>query len=157
MALDPRPPGPYETRIHAWLARVAADWPVVSAVDHDPVERRWYVRMRGEEKLVTTMWLTLGELTLQYETYFMPAPEENVATCFEYLLRVNRRLFAMGFSIGAEDAVYLTGQLPLSVLDGPDADEELDRVLGATYAYSEECFRTAMSLGYASTFRRRPA
>ena len=35
--------------------------------------------MRGEEKDITTVWLTLGQRTLRYETYVMPAPEENHA------------------------------------------------------------------------------
>ena len=54
------------------------------------------------------------------------------------------------------DAVYLTGQLPLSALQGPDelVRGELDRVLGTAYAYSEECFPTAMQIGFASRFRR---
>ena len=52
--------------------------PLLTAVDHDRSLRRWYVRMRGDDKAVITVWLTLGERTLHYETYFMPAPEENV-------------------------------------------------------------------------------
>ncbi len=105
--------------------------------------------MRGEEKAVITVWLTLGQRTLSYETYFMPAPEENVEACYAYLLRANTRMFGVRFAIGAEDAVYLVGQMPLSALD----EAELDRVVGSSYAYSERYFRPAMSLGYASRFR----
>ena len=124
--------------------------PLVAAVDHDPELRRWYVRMRGEEKTVITVWLTLRQRTLHYETYFMPAPEENVAACYEYLLRANTKLFAMRFAIGAEDAVYLVGQMPLSAID----EAELDRIVGSAYAYSEQYFAPAMSIGYRSKFRR---
>jgi hypothetical protein len=106
--------------------------------------------MRGEEKTLITVWLTLRERTLHYETYFMPAPEENLAACYEYLLRANTRLFAMRFAIGPEDAVYLVGQMPLSALDA----EELDRIVGSAYAYSEQYFPPAMSIGYASKYRR---
>jgi hypothetical protein len=104
--------------------------------------------MRGEEKAIITVWLTLGERTLHYETYFMPAPEDNVEACLTYLLRANRRLFAMRFAIGEEDAIYLVGQLPLSAID----EAELDRIVGSVYAYSEQYFRPAMTLGYASRF-----
>jgi hypothetical protein len=134
--------------IDDWAAREAATNPLLAAVDHDPDLRRWYVRMRGEEKAVITVWLTLGQRTLQYETYFMPAPEENAAACYEYLLRANARLFAMRFAVGAEDAVYLVGQMPLSAVDY----DELDRLIGSAYAYSEQYFRPAMSIGYASRF-----
>ena len=85
---------------------------------------------------------------MQFETYFMPAPEENVAACYEYVLRANPRLFAWRFAIGAEDAIYLLGQLPLGSID-PD---ELDRIIGSGYAYSEQHFRPAMGIGYASRF-----
>jgi Putative bacterial sensory transduction regulator len=145
----PQPTEPFRTLIAAWLEREQRDNELVAGVEYDAELLRWYVRMRGVDKLVTTVWFTLRELTLHYETYFMPAPEENVAACYEYLLRVNQRLYACRFAVGAEDAVYLVGQLPLSAID----DEELDRVLGTLYATSEDCFATAMSLGYASRFR----
>ena len=136
--------------IDRWAERELTTNPLLTAVDHDRSLRRWYARMRGEDKAVITVWLTLGERTLHYETYFMPAPEENVPACFEYLLRVNSRLFGMGFAIGLEDAIYLVGQMPLSAVD----EAELDRIVGSTYAYSEQYFRPAMSIGYASRFGR---
>ena len=58
------------------------------------------------------MWLTLGQRTLRYETYVMPAPEENAAELYEHLLRRNERLVGAHFSIGIEDAVFLRGELP---------------------------------------------
>ena len=144
--------------VAAWAVTLADENPIVTSVerDVDPDLDRWYVRVRGEEKLVTTVWMTVREHTLHYETYFMPAPEENIAACFEYLLRANLRLYGMRFAIGVEDAVYLVGQMPFSTLAPATANDELDRVLGSAYAYSEDCFRTAMSIGYASTFRPRP-
>ncbi len=132
--------------IEHWAAREAETNPLVAHVELVPEERRWLVRLRGEDKAVITVWLTLGERTLSYETYFLPAPEENVTQCWEYLLRLNSRLYGMGFSIGAEEAVYLTGQLPLKALD----DDELDRIVGSAYAYSEQYFRAALSIGFAS-------
>jgi hypothetical protein len=142
----------------ARFSRLIADWteheratnPLLAAVDHDPELRRWYVRLRGEEKLVITVWLTLRERTLQYETYFMPAPEENVEACYEYLLRVNAKLFGLRFAVGEEDAIYLMGQMPLSAVD----EAELDRIVGSAYAYSEQYFAPAMTIGYAAKFRR---
>ena len=138
------------TLIGGWAERERATNPLLADVHHDPELRRWYVRLRGEEKAVITVWLTLRERTLQYETYFMPAPEENVLACYDFLLRVNAKLFGLRFAVGEEDAVYLTGQMPLSAID----DAELDRIVGSAYAYSEQYFGPAMSIGYASRFRR---
>ena len=138
----------FEALIEGWAARELAENPVVAAVDRDADLHRWYVRLRGEEKTTSTVWLTLGQLTLHYESYFMPAPEENVQEVYEYLLRLNTRLFGMRFAVGEEDAVYLIGQMPLSALD----EEELDRIVGSAYAYSEQYFRPAMRIGFASRF-----
>jgi hypothetical protein len=135
--------------IDRWAAAERATNPLLTHVELVPEERRWLVRMRGEDKAVITVWLTLRERTLHYETYFIPSPEENVAQCWEYLLRLNARLYGMRFAIGDEDAVYLTGQLPLKAVD----TEELDRIVGASYAYTEQYFRSALAIGFASRLR----
>ena len=135
--------------IEAWVARQRDENPALAAVDRDESQRRWYVRLRGEERDFVAIWLTLGEYTLAYETYLMPAPEERVSDVYELLLRANQGLYAMGFAIGGEDAVYLVGHMPLTALD----DAELDRIVGSTYAAVERWFRPAMRLGYGSLFR----
>lgn len=139
------------TLIDAWTTRLREGDTAVVAVDYEPEFRRWYVRMRGEDKAFITVWLTLRERSLHYETYFMPAPEENLAECFEFLLRVNMRMVNMAFAIGLEDAVYLVGQTPFDDVD----EDSLDEIIGAAYAYSEQYFRPAMTIGYASKFRPR--
>lgn len=139
-----------EARIDAWLAGELDTNPVVAAVERgEPGERRWYVRVRGEEKDVFSIWFTLRQRTLHYETYVMPAPEEDHARFYEHLLRRNRKLTGASFCIGEEDAVFLAGSLPVHAVD----EGELDRVLGSLYAYVEQCFRPALRIGFASRFR----
>ncbi len=134
--------------IQDWVDAQLLDNPVVAAVDHDPAERRWYVRVLGEDKDTYTVWFTLGQRTLQYETFVMPAAEENHAAFFEHLLRRNQKLYGLAFCVGAEDAVFLTGQLGNDALD----HDELDRILGTIYATVELCFRAALRIGFASRF-----
>lgn len=136
-------------RIERWADGALGSNDLLTAVDRDPEGNRWYVRMRGEDKAIITVWLTLRERTLHFETYFMPAPEENREACLDYLLRANQRLFAWRFALGGEDAVFLVGTLPLSSID----DDELDRIVGSAWAYSEQHFRTAMTIGYASRYQ----
>jgi hypothetical protein len=140
----------FEEQISAWLAAFAADNPVVEAIDRseEADEARWYVRMAGEDKDHITIWLTLGQRTLRYEAYVMPAPEENHAAVYEMALRRNERLVGVHFAIGIEDALFLRGELPLSALN----EAELDRVVGSVYAYVEQCFRGLLLLGFASRF-----
>jgi hypothetical protein len=141
----------FEQHIDEWLATFAADNPVVEAIDRgeEGGEARWYVRMAGEDKDHITIWLTLGQRTLRYEAYVMPAPEENVAEVYEMALRRNEKLVGAHFAIGIEDAIFLRGELPLAAL----TEAELDRIVGSIYAYVEQCFRGLLRLGFASRFR----
>ena len=109
---------------------------------------RWYVRLRGEEKDHITVWLMLGQRTLRYEAYVMPAPEENIAAVYEVALRRNEKLVGAHFAIGVEDALFLRGELPV----GAVCAEEVDRIIGSIYAYCEQSFPTMIRLGFASRF-----
>jgi hypothetical protein len=121
----------------------------IVAIDRgEPDERRWYVRLHGEEKEFTTVWITLGQRTLRYETYVMPAPEENAEQLYEHLLRRNETLTGAHFSIGIEDAIFLRGELPLRLLH----EQELDRIIGTLYAAVERIFPVIIRIGYASRF-----
>jgi len=142
------------TKVDHWLNSFAEDNPMVAAIDRGtsddtPLgEPRWYVRMVGEDKDVITVWLTLGQRTLRYETYVMPAPAENQSAVMEMLLRRNDQLVGAHFSIGQEEAVYLRGEIP----DLAVSEEELDRVLGTLYVAVEANFLALLRLAFASRF-----
>ena len=134
-------------QLDEWLAQLKATNPAVEAVDHaDGDERRWYVRLRGDEKEHITVWLTLGQRMLRYEAYVMPAPQDNVAAVYEFALRRNEKLIGAHFAIGVEDALFLRGELPVAVV----CAAEVDRVVGSIYAYAEQSFPTLIRLGFAS-------
>jgi len=135
-------------RIDAWAQRQRLENPTIAAVDRDLDTRRWFVRMKGEQKDTFTIWFTLRQRTLHYETYVMPAPEENHEQFYEHLLRRNLKLYGAAFAIGEEDAVFLIGQLSNEAID----EDELDRVLGSLYAWVEQFFRPALRIGFASRF-----
>jgi Putative bacterial sensory transduction regulator len=141
-------------RVDAWADGLMAGNAAIAAVDRGtrddtPLgEPRWYIRMRGEEKDFITVWLTLGQRTLRYETYVLPAPEENEPQVADLLLRRNDTLVGCHFSVGDEDAIYLRGELPDVAVD----DAELDRILGTLYATVESNFRSLLRLAFASRF-----
>jgi hypothetical protein len=137
-----------ERRIDEWLGSLATSLPIEAVERAEGDVRRWYVRLRGEEKDYTTIWLTLGQRTLRHETYVMPAPEENAERLYEHLLRRNDRLVGVHYSIGAEEAVFLRGELPIAAL----SEAELDRIIGTLYATVEQQFRTLLRIGFASRF-----
>ncbi|MFM9137395.1 MAG: YbjN domain-containing protein [Actinomycetota bacterium] len=138
-----------ERNIDEWLANLRGSNTAIVAIDRaEGDEIRWYVRMRGEEKEFTTIWITLGQRTLRYETYVMPAPEENAEHLYESVLRRNERLVGAHFSIGAEDALFLRGELPLALV----CEAELDRIVGTIYDIVEKAFPSLIRIGFASRF-----
>jgi len=122
---------------------------VDSMVDRERGGRRWFVRLKGEDKDVTTVWFHLRERTLHFETQFMPQPEEDQVELYELLLRLNARMVGAKFTIGWEDAVYIEGELPLGAVD----EDALDTIIGRVWTYTERWFRACMRIGYRSKFR----
>ena len=86
-----------QRQIDEWLGELDAGHDHIVAVERvaeagSESGVRWLLRMRGEEKDFTTVWLTLGQRTLKYESFVMPAPEENHADLYEHVLRRNNGL-----------------------------------------------------------------
>ncbi|WP_419921486.1 YbjN domain-containing protein [Candidatus Poriferisodalis sp.] len=158
-----------ETRIDRWLAEwaeaqaddaapdaAAPDAASVSAVAphdrpmlidvtrDDDIPRRWYVRLAGESRDVIAVWLTLRQRTLAYETYVLPTPPHRPEQVADFVLRRNYSLVGAQYGIGAEDAVFLTGELPTHCVD----EDELDRIVGSLWAYVERDFTTLLRLGF---------
>jgi hypothetical protein len=142
-----------DSSISAWLHGFAADNELFEAIDRgepaDGNEPRWYVRLRGEEKEHITVWLTLGQRTLRYEAYLLPAPRVNVQAVYELVLRRNDRLVGAHFAIGVEDAIFLRGELPLTALN----EAELDRIIGSLYQYVDANFPALVRLAFTKPTR----
>ncbi len=137
-------------QIDGWLEELAAENPLIEAVDRDETgERRWFVRLEGEERDHTTVWLHLRQRTLHHESYVLPAPVDDPAAFYEHLLRRNVRLRGLAFAIGEEDAAYLVGEV---AHDGLDRDD-VDGILALHHEAVERCFRPALRLGFASLLR----
>jgi len=139
-------------------SQVIADWaegllgpdgPLI-AVERDPVNYSWYLRIAGEDRDYIAIWLKVDQRSVRYEVYLMPAPALRVCETFEYLLRRNADLNGMHFAIGPEDAIYLVGSCTVASFD----DIELDRIVGTAFEQVERHFATAMSIGFAWRYRR---
>lgn len=138
-----------ETLIESWLDAQLTENEAVASVERVEGARDWYVRLIGEEKATFGALLSLGQRTLRYETYLMPAPAVAPGDLYEHLLRRNQKLYGLAVAIGAEDAIYLVGQLDVRWVDAA----ELDRILGSLYLATEQFFRPAMRLGFGEAFR----
>ena len=139
-----------EEFIDNWFVDQLDENPVIDSVEREAGDsRRWFVRMRGDEKDFVTIRLHLQQRTLAYETYVMPAPEENHAELYAYLLRRNGKLFGASFGIGDEEGIFLSGALHNDLIE---TEGELDRVIGSLYVWVEQFFPSAIRIGFASKF-----
>jgi hypothetical protein len=152
--LTPQQRSAIQTLITDWLAARLADNPVLASVEYDADpslnQHRWLARLLGEEKESIMLHFTLKQRMVHFETYVLAQPEENHAAFYEYFLRRNRKLVGVAFSIGHEDAVYLTGALPAAEVN----EATLDRILGTFWVAVEDCFQPALRIGFASRFKK---
>ena len=93
-----------EREIERWLDLSLKENPLLAAFERDsdePVgESRWFIRVLGEEKDTFTLRFMLRQRMLHYETYVMPAPEENVELFLENLLIRNKKIVGATFCLG---------------------------------------------------------
>lgn len=147
------------TRLHDTLLRWAELWHAsnfVGQIEHqalpdDKGHYHWLIRLKGGEKDVITLWLSLHQRSVHVETELMPAPEEKREELYRYLLVKNHELRELHLAIGPEEGIYLVTQVPIQEM----TIERLDELVGATLTYVDEIFPTAMSMGLGSVYRRR--
>lgn len=141
--------------LHEW-ARLWTASSFVGGIEHqtlpdDKGHFHWLIRLKGDEKNVVTLWLSLRQRTVFVETEVMPAPEANREELYRYLLVKNHELRELHLAIGPEDGIYLVEQVPLPEL----TVERMDELVGATVTYVDEIYPTGMSMGLPSVYRRR--
>ncbi len=147
------------SRLDATLQSWAEHWvggAQIGSIEHQPLPDdkghfHWLIRLKGEEKDVITLWLSLRQRTVFAETELMPAPEENREELFRYLMVKNHELRELHLAIGPEDGIYLVAQVPINEL----TLERMDELVGATVTYVDELYPTAMTMGLPSLYRRR--
>ncbi len=104
----------------------------------------------GERKLKTTVLLTAGPYGIRLEAFVCRHPDENLDAVYRYLLKRNRRLYGVAYTIDNIGDIYLVGRISADALS-PD---ELDRVLGQVLEAADGDFNTLLELGFATSIRR---
>ncbi|UZJ25222.1 YbjN domain-containing protein [Rhodococcus antarcticus] len=115
-----------------------------------PRPELFVVTLPGEAKLTTTCMLTLGAHGLRVEAFVCRQPDENHVGLYAFLLRRNRKLFGVSYTIDRSGDVYLVGRIALESV----TEAELDRVLGQVLEAADGDFNTMLELGFATSIRR---
>jgi hypothetical protein len=108
------------------------------------------VELPGERKLKTNTILSIGEHSVRVEAFVCRRPDENFEGVYRYLLKRNRRLYGVAYTIDNVGDIYLVGRMALESVT-PD---EIDRVLGQVLEAVDQDFNTLLELGFSTSIKK---
>ncbi|MEU2041565.1 YbjN domain-containing protein [Nocardia niwae] len=115
-----------------------------------PGEETFVVVLPGERKLKTTVMLTVGKHGVRFEAFVCRKPDENFEGVYKFLLRRNRRLYAVAYTLDRVGDIYLVGRMSAHAVTA----DELDRVFGQILEAVDADFNVLLELGFAESIRR---
>lgn len=115
-----------------------------------PADETFVVVLPGERKLKTNVMLTLGTHGMRIESFVCRKPDENFEGVYKFLLRRNRRLYAVAYTLDRVGDIYLVGRMSAHAVTA----DELDRVFGQILEAVDADFNTLLELGFAESIRK---
>ncbi len=108
------------------------------------------VELPGERKLKTNTILSIGEHSVRVEAFVCRKPDENFEGVYRFLLKRNRRLYGVAYTLDNVGDIYLVGRMALHSVTA----EEIDRVLGQVLEAVDSDFNTLLELGFRSSIQK---
>lgn len=108
------------------------------------------VELPGERKLTINTILSIGEHSVRVEAFVCRKPDENHEGVYRFLLKRNRRLYGVAYTLDNVGDIYLVGRMSLASVDA----DEIDRVLGQVLEAVDADFNTLLELGFRSSIQK---
>ncbi|MBU8808593.1 YbjN domain-containing protein [Mycolicibacterium goodii] len=108
------------------------------------------VELPGERRLKTNTLLSIGEHSVRVEAFVCRKPDENHEGVYRFLLKRNRRLYGVAYTLDNVGDIYLVGRMALHSV----TPEEIDRVLGQVFEAVDSDFNTLLELGFRSSIQK---
>ncbi|CAN5166564.1 YbjN domain-containing protein [soil metagenome] len=108
------------------------------------------VELPGERKLKTNTILSIGEHSVRVEAFVCRQPDENFEGVYKYLLKRNRRLYGVAYTLDNTGDIYLVGRMALESVTA----DEIDRVLGQVLEAVDQDFNTLLELGFRTSIQK---
>ncbi len=108
------------------------------------------IELPGEKKLKTTVLLTVGPHGLRLEAFVCRKPDENHEGVYRWMLKRNRRLYGVAYTLDNSGDIYLVGRHSSESI----TSEELDRLLGQTLEAADGDFNVLLEIGFITSIRR---
>lgn len=104
----------------------------------------------GERKLKTNVIVTVGNHGVRMESFVCRKPDENFEGVYKFMLRRNRRIYGVAYTLDNLGDIYLVGRMSTTSVN-PD---ELDRWFGSILEAVDADFNVLLELGFAESIRR---
>jgi len=108
------------------------------------------VALPGERRLTTNTLLSVGEHGVRLEAFVCRKPDENFEGVYKYLLRRNRRLYGMAYTLDNVGDIYLVGRMALHAVTA----DEIDRLMGQVIEAVDFDFNTLLELGFRTSIEK---
>ncbi|GAA2532214.1 YbjN domain-containing protein [Mycolicibacterium diernhoferi] len=108
------------------------------------------VALPGERRLKTNTILSIGEHSVRVEAFVCRRPDENFEAVYRFLLKRNRRLYGVAYTLDNLGDIYLVGWMA----NGSVTADEIDRVLGQVLEAVDADFNTLLELGFRSSIQK---
>ena len=103
------------------------------------------VELPGERRLKTNTILSIGEHSVRVEAFVCRKPDENHEGVYRFLLKRNRRLYGVAYTLDNVGDIYLVGRMALASVDGV----EIDRVLGSGARSGRQRLQYVAGVGFS--------
>lgn len=144
-------PAAADDRVDAPTVALIRDFLVEREIESSLVDGRTFVvQLPGEKRLKTACHLTVARESVRVEAFVCRKPDEDFEKVYKYLLRRNRRLYQVAYTLDNNGDIYLVGRMPLVAV----TEEELDRVLGQVLEAADHDFNVLIETGFHSSIRR---
>ncbi|MEP9390643.1 YbjN domain-containing protein [Gordonia sp. VNK1] len=108
------------------------------------------LELPGERKLKTTVLLTASNYGVRLEAFVCRRPDEDHEGVYRFLLKRNRRLYGVAYTLDNTGDIYLIGRISGDALTA----DEIDRVLGQVLEAADGDFNTLLEIGFITSIRR---
>ena len=108
------------------------------------------VSLPGERRLKTNTILSIGEHSVRVEAFVCRRPDENFEAVYKFLLKRNRRLYGVAYTLDNLGDIYLVGWMANASVTA----DEIDRVLGQVLEAVDADFNTLLELGFRTSIQK---
>lgn len=125
--------------IRRWCTDAGVEW-------EEGPQGQFVVVLPGEQKLRTTVSLTITPHSLVVNAFVIRHPDENTTEVHRWLLERNRKIFGLAYAIDHLGDIFLVGSLPIGGID----EAVVDTLMGTVLTHADQVFNALLEMGFAS-------